>query len=854
MVITYVDGTGANATFTIAVSGTKLNPNKWYANFGGQSNQWPAGSAYQDNVSTTYVNTGDYAITSSSETKNIFVTPKLTATAGEKLLFDAKLYNTSWSEGKVVVYAAATREEVINAEEGTTRTQLFSVSGQDETNPMTTDYQTFEVPALAGDFFYGFEISGRPYVDEIYGLSVVEVAHDWMIASSNIPSEAMQNVTATATVNILNIGLAEEAADSYTATLYLNGEVAATAEAVALPMNHKLSDAGTQLSFSFLSSKVGTFPVYVELKAGDYSVTTEPVDVTFAEEVFVNDAIVVGTKTSRSSNNAIIDFYNLDGGAKTSDIVYTKAQLEAFGIKAGDKITALSFIGNIGTAKTISNSLTAWVGMKTGDITWNSPDKSAMTEVMIFDGTIAFAAGKNEIKIDLAANPITYDGDSDLRIYFEGTQGGWATVSFDYDDNYKNMKWSNVSSMKGNPLLYVTIDAAPATLAGSVKTSGREAIEGATVTLKAANGVQYSGTTDAEGNYSFNVIQAGLDFTATVTAENYLTREFAYSLSGESKTLDVTLYKSFGLVGTLPGLSTTEDLVLDQNEEDPNIFTKTYTVEAAAGDYWYKVRADGDWKSNLTDGYELPNSGNFEWSINTAGTYTFKFTFDLTNHTLTFERPYTLSEEAEGVADLNWVNVTVEREFKAGWNAVVLPFDLSAAEVTEAFGENSELAVYDGDEGTENVTVKFKKIAGEYKYITAGYPYMLWLENPVSGLKFTKNISSTLTTAPGNVFDFVGVYTTTTTADGDYFVQGGEFRKTTNTNTVKPFRAYLRLKASGVRNVSFMIGDDMTTEIEGLTVERDYTNDAIYNLNGQKVQQPTQRGLYIINGKKVMVK
>ena len=78
--------------------------------------------------------------------------------------------------------------------------------------------------------------------------------------------------------------------------------------------------------------------------------------------------------------------------------------------------------------------------------------------------------------------------------------------------------------------------------------------------------------------------------------------------------------------------------------------------------------------------------------------------------------------------------------------------------------------------------------------------------------------------------------------------------KATENNTVKPFRSYLKLKVAGVRNVSFMIGDDMTTDIEGLTVERDYTNDAIYNLNGQKVQQPTQRGLYIINGKKVMVK
>ncbi len=219
---------------------------------------------------------------------------------------------------------------------------------------------------------------------------------------------------------------------------------------------------------------------------------------------------------------------------------------------------------------------------------------------------------------------------------------------------------------------------------------------------------------------------------------------------------------------------------------------------------------------------------------------------------------YILTENATGVTAGTYAKVKIEREFKAGWNAVVLPFDLSAAEVTETFGENSELAVYDGDEGEDKVTVKFKKIKGEYKYMTASYPYLIWLESPVSGVKFTnKTIESETPGAAvekANTFEYVGVYTTTTTAAGDYFVQGGEFRKTTATNTVKPFRAYLKQKTPGVRSVNFVIGDEEATEIEGLTVERNYSDDAIYNLSGQKVQNMNRKGLYIINGKKVMVK
>lgn len=527
MVITYVNGAGEDATFTLAISGTKLDPSKFYANFDGEGDGWPAGSVYQKNISSTNGGTysaPNYSIYATGTTDNLFITPKLTAATGDKLTFDAKLYSSYWNEGKVVVYAAATREEVMNAEEGTTRTQLFSVSGEDETAPMTTDWQTFEVPALAGDNYYAFEISNRAYVDEIYGLTVADVAHDWMIASSNIPATAMQNVATTATVNLLNVGLAAETADAYTVTLYIDGEAAATGEPVALPMTHKLSDAGTQLSVAMQTPKVGTFPVYIEVKAGDYSVATEPVDVTFTEEIATSDAIEVGDGTIASYNYAPIDFYNFEQ-ARTSDIVYTAAQLSEFGIKSGDKMTKLAFKGTLSSAKTLANSsLKAWVALKTGDIEWNAPDKTTMTEVTVFNaGEMVFTSGDNWININLPEG-IVYDGTSDLRIYLEG--GGnneYVSMNFTYDTDYQNMKWSNSTSMKYNPTLFVTLAAEAATFSGTVKDADGNAIENATVTLVSADNdnVQYTGTTDAQGAYSLNVIQAGRTYNATASAEGF---------------------------------------------------------------------------------------------------------------------------------------------------------------------------------------------------------------------------------------------------------------------------------------------------------------------------------------------
>lgn len=544
MVITY----SGDKTFSLPISATMLDVTKFYANF--DDGGWPAGSVYQSNISSSNGGTysaPNYYITSSSTTNNIFVTPKLTAAAGDKLMFDAKLYNSSWSEGKVVVYAAATREEVLNAEEGTTRDSLFAVSGQDETNPMTTDYQTYEVTVpAAGDYFFGFQISGRPYVDEIYGLKAAAVAHDWMVASSNVPAEAMQNVASTATVNILNLGLAEEAADSYTVTAYVDGKAAGTGTAIALPTKNKLSDAGTQISVNFKSPKAGTFPVYIEVKAGDYSVKTDPVDVVFAEEVAIAEAIEIGSGSTTTYSYAPIDFYNFEQ-ARTSDILYTSAQLTAFGLKSGDKITSLAFKGTLTSAKTLANSsLKAWVALSTGEITYNSPDKSSMTEIAIYNaGDMVFVSGTNMVTINLP-EAITYDGTSDLRIYLEG--GGnseYVSLNFAYDTNYSNMKWSNATSMKYNPLLYVNLAAVePATFSGTVKDAEGAAIEGATVTLISTDDddIQYTGTTDAEGAYSINVIQAARTYNVKATLPGFVAATATVDFGEGNVVKDFVLY------------------------------------------------------------------------------------------------------------------------------------------------------------------------------------------------------------------------------------------------------------------------------------------------------------------------
>ena len=71
------------------------------------------------------------------------------------------------------------------------------------------------------------------------------------------------------------------------------------------------------------------------------------------------------------------------------------------------------------------------------------------------------------------------------------------------------------------------------------------------------------------------------------------------------------------------------------------------------------------------------------------------------------------------------------------------------------------------------------------------------------------------------------------------------------TFTVKAGTAYLAVPVSNAAGVKGFLLDGTPTAIEG--VEAENNTDVIYNLSGQRVQK-AQSGLYIVNGKKFMVK
>ena len=95
----------------------------------------------------------------------------------------------------------------------------------------------------------------------------------------------------------------------------------------------------------------------------------------------------------------------------------------------------------------------------------------------------------------------------------------------------------------------------------------------------------------------------------------------------------------------------------------------------------------------------------------------------------------------------------------------------------------------------------------------------------------------------------------TITTDGSQWILSGNEIKKGNGAMISPYRAYFTgvTPASGKASAVFVDGE--TTKIGSINAngEINVENGAVYNLAGQRVAHPT-KGLYIVNGKKVLIK
>lgn len=220
---------------------------------------------------------------------------------------------------------------------------------------------------------------------------------------------------------------------------------------------------------------------------------------------------------------------------------------------------------------------------------------------------------------------------------------------------------------------------------------------------------------------------------------------------------------------------------------------------------------------------------------------------------------------------------------KKGWNSIILPVDMTAAQVKEAFGEGVQMAGFDR---LENNWIKFstvdvaadgvvlhkntpyiiyptKEPLGNYSYTIDGVTKILdghvYVAN---GINYDDQTSNLTHTVNGGGMTYTGSYSNPTAVSADsYMFSKGDLIHTNKDHTVKAYRCWLKDDMHTGKMLMFSIngnGIDGTTGIHVIEENKQNTNTGIYNLGGVRMNtnnvDKLPKGVYVVNNKVVVKK
>jgi len=218
----------------------------------------------------------------------------------------------------------------------------------------------------------------------------------------------------------------------------------------------------------------------------------------------------------------------------------------------------------------------------------------------------------------------------------------------------------------------------------------------------------------------------------------------------------------------------------------------------------------------------------------------------------------TVNGEALDGADGKWYDVTLTRSLKAGmWNTFAVPFAVDAETLTAMGITAKELTGSSFANGT--LTLNF----GDATSLEAGKPYLVKASETLTNPTFSKvKVSKTAVPTVTSAVDFVPTLGKTEIAADDaksvlFLTSGNKLQYPASLPAdFKGFRAYFLLKGDAVTARQFQLNiDGETTGISHTEItEITEKAGAVYDLNGRRIAAPTKKGVYVKDGRKVVVK
>lgn len=275
-------------------------------------------------------------------------------------------------------------------------------------------------------------------------------------------------------------------------------------------------------------------------------------------------------------------------------------------------------------------------------------------------------------------------------------------------------------------------------------------------------------------------------------------------------------------------------------------------------------------------------------------------------HDIVFDEDVHISDKSEKRYKDN-LTMYFKRTFVPGkWNSVILPVNLTKQQFVEAFGETAKLSeaskVYQDE---KSLVIGFKAVEeGQTVYLQANKPYIIWVDQAtvaahqnktftttdagsitgeiymvdktqVDGVSYTYNEATALkpvseTFAIGEGIDaswgltglqFQGGYDNhQSLAIGDYGWNEGNLYHLRKAHTMKGYRCWLTptwaSASQSQTTLSFGFGQGELMGVETATSAGQQGELKIFNLQGQRLSSldGVQPGIYIVNGKKMVVK
>ena len=700
----------------------------------------------------------------------------------------------------------------------------------------------------------------------------LNVAQGFNVLSADIPENAEVNSVYKVVARVEN-GEAKEAG-SYRAELWMNDGIVATAETPALEASKEYD-----FEFSVIPHAVGAAETFVKFTAETGSSSSDVVNVNIAKEKG-NAEVIVGTPAAKMATAGPADFFYK---YSKTEIIYPKSLIN---LPAGTKINEIQFFGTH-SSKNITFSVDAWIGNVAEGTALMGESTEGLTQVadkMTVDHSEAITAENIKSVVTLTfPDGFVYDG-GDIRLFLTSAGTAYNSTSFEVDENVEGQaqqaKKDDESQIATAPYSNISLPVAHfivspyKTLSGAVKNEKGEAVASAYIILASADGVEYYSETDAEGAFSMDVIKYGKEYTLTVSHPSYdaYTHPETISLAdGDISGLAITLTKTYTFSG----------VVTDAETHAPIAGVEIYVSNPESG---------ADVMTGTTD-----ENGAFALKFKQLGTYDILFKaagYDMVSYEGTqFEGDMVGTAVEMQQTVYTFSGVVTDAETKApikGVEVYVSDPESGADVMTGTTDENGAFALKFKQLGTYNVLFK-----------AAGYDMVSSEEVPFEGnFDITVEMQKTVRTFSGTVTDAeshaaiagasVALYKgenkvaeATTGADGSFEIK------------VKDQAVFsLVVKAEGYEDFTFDTIDltegDMTdTPIEmtpnsgvgmltadGLRVygtvgavvveSASEATVRVYNAAGSLVRRADvagktrieglQRGVYIVNGVKVIVK